>query len=53
MAKKKKPAKMMKKLAGQVKEVFQGEPGKIFNYKQVSARLNIKDATVQGRQVHI
>jgi len=50
MAKKKKPAKMMKKLAGQVKEVFQGEPGKIFNYKQVSARLNITD-TVQRNLV--
>jgi len=41
MSKKKKPAKIMKQLAGQVKKVFQGEPAKIFNCKQVSARLNI------------
>ncbi len=40
----------MKKLVGHVKEVFQGEPGKIFNYKQVSARLNITD-TVQRNLV--
>ena len=40
----------MKKLAVQVKEVFQGEPLKIFNYKQVSARLNITD-TVQRNLV--
>ena len=43
MAKKKKPAKMMKKIAGQVKEIFRAEPRKIFNYKQVSSRLNISD----------
>ena len=34
---------MMKKIAGQVKQVFQGEPRKLFNYKQVAARLNITD----------
>ncbi|MEA1887923.1 MAG: ribonuclease R [Bacteroidota bacterium] len=50
MAKKKKPAKMKKKLAGQIKEVFRGEPRKLFNYKQVSARLNISDPS-QRRQV--
>lgn len=43
MAKKKKPAKEKKKLAGQVKQVFQGEQKKIFNYKQVAARLNITE----------
>lgn len=50
MAKKKKAAKMHKKLAEQVKEVFRGEPRKLFNYKQVSARLNISDPS-QRRQV--
>lgn len=40
----------MKKLAGQVKEIFRAEPRKIFNYKQVSARLNISDP-VQRRMV--
>ncbi len=40
----------MKKLAGQVKEIFRAEPRKIFNYKQVSARLNISDAS-QRRMV--
>lgn len=34
---------MMQKIAGQVKQVFQGEPRKLFNYKQVAARLNITD----------
>ena len=34
---------MMKKIAGQVKQVFQGEPRKLFNYNQVAARLNITD----------
>ena len=43
MAKKKKPAKDNKKLAGQVKQVFQGEQKKIFNYKQVAAHLNITE----------
>ena len=33
----------MKNLSGKVKEVFQAEPRKVFNYKQVSARLNISD----------
>jgi len=50
MSKKKKPAKMMKQLAGQVKKVFQGDPRKIFNYKQVAARLNISDPS-QRRMV--
>lgn len=50
MAKKKKPAKDNKKLAGQVKQVFQGEQKKIFNYKQVAARLNITEPT-QRKQI--
>ncbi|MFO7851325.1 MAG: ribonuclease R [Bacteroidota bacterium] len=50
MAKKNKAAKIKKKLAEQVKEVFRGEPRKLFNYKQVSARLNISDPS-QRRQV--
>ena len=40
----------MKKLAGQVKEIFRAEPRKIFNYKQVSSRLNISDPS-QRRMV--
>jgi len=48
--KKKKPAKILKKLAGQVKEIFRAEPRKIFNYKQVSSRLNISDPS-QRRMV--
>ncbi|MCF8224122.1 MAG: ribonuclease R [Bacteroidales bacterium] len=43
MSKKNKPAKVKKKLAGQVKKVFQGEPRKLMNHKQVSSRMNITD----------
>ena len=37
----------MKKLAGQVTEVFRAEPRKIFNYKQVSSRLSITDPAIR------
>ena len=43
MSKKNKPAKVKKKLAGQVKKVFQGEPRKLMNHKQVSSRMSITD----------
>jgi len=43
MSKKNKPAKTKKKLAGQIKQVFQSQADKSFNYKQVASQLNISD----------
>ncbi len=47
MSKKKNAANLKKELARQVKEVFRAEPRKLFNYKQVSTRLNISNPAMR------